>query len=773
MKENFKKHIIGIWMLFVILPATASPIKGKEVRDIIDKVNTYWQEKNTAESSSSWKNAAYHTGNMEVYFLTGNEKYRAYSEAWANYNHWAGTAGKNKAEWKYAPGETDEYVLFSDNQACFQTYIDLYMITGDGYRIARTREVMDYQVGTKQSDYLSSCDGLYMVMPVLSKLYKQTNDITYLNKLYEYMKYTDNIIFDEDENLYYRDVKYVYPQHKSFNGKKDFQASSDGWFFAGLAKVLKDLPVDYAHRDFFINKYKDMAKAIVELQQREGYWTRSMMDSGQAAGPETSSTALFTYGLLWGINNNYLDKTVYLPVVNKAWIYLSKVALQKDGCIGYVQPVGENTSREQALNSRSATGIGVGAFLLAACEYVRYLDSGNDTTRRYWTDLAWRMAEPVLSNMAEGKLHQNMTIEVSPNWDGRVKDVAYMEAFGRLMSGIAPWLSLPDDNTEEGKKRYQLRRWALESYKNAVDPHSPDYLLWHGHTQALVDAAYIAESFLRGYDQLWVPLDDTTKKRYIEEFIGMRRYETPYNNWLLFSAIIESFLAKAGAPHDQYRLNIAIRKMEEWYLGDGMYADGQGWDGDNKIALSFDYYSSYVIHAMYLETLQACVDANIKSGFIDYRRYYSRALKRAQRFALILERFISPEGTFPVLGRSITYRLAAMQPLALMGQYQELPAGIINGQVRAGLTAIMEHMFAGNDNFNEKGFLVLGFKGHQPGIADVYTDSGSLYMTSLAFLPLGLPATHPFWTDASRDWTSKRAWTKQPFPIDHHWSDQK
>lgn len=134
---------------------------------------------------------------------------------------------------------------------------------------------------------------------------------------------------------------------------------------------------------------------------------------------------------------------------------------------------------------------GVGAFLLAACEYVRYLEAPENQDRAYWCNLLYKMAAPVLSNMAEGNLKKNMLVEVSPNWDGRNKGVTYMETFGRLMAGVAPWLTLPDDDTEEGRMRKQLREWALKSYANAVDPANPDYLLWRGHGQALVDAAYV------------------------------------------------------------------------------------------------------------------------------------------------------------------------------------------------------------------------------------------------------------------------------------------
>ena len=386
------------------------------------------------------------------------------------------------------------------------------------------------------------------------------------------------------------------------------------------------------------------------------------------------------------------------------------------------------------------------------------------TDREYWCEQAWKMAQPVLENMAKGELQKNMKTEFSPSFDNRNRKVVYMETFGRLMAGIAPWLALPDDDTPEGQQRKQLREWALASYKNSVDPQSPDYLVWGAAGQNLVDAAYIAESFIRAYDALWVPLDDVTKQRYITEFKKLRSIEPPYTNWFLFSSTIESFIAKAVGlrDYDDFRVMMTIRKVEEWYVGDGWYADGP--------VFAFDYYSSYVFHAMYLETLQNMIDAKANTR-LEYKKYYDRALKRAQKFAIILERFISPEGTFPVIGRSTPYRLAAMQPLALMAWYQKLPSDLTNGQVRAALTAVMHRMFDQQQNYNDGGYLTIGFCGHQPETADWYTNNGSLYMTSLAFMPLGLAAEHPFWTDASEPWTQVKAWGGQPFPKDHRWAD--
>ncbi len=392
--------------------------------------------------------------------------------------------------------------------------------------------------------------------------------------------------------------------------------------------------------------------------------------------------------------------------------------------------------------------------------------------REYWCEQAWKMAQPVLENMAKGELQKNMKTEFSPSFDNRNRKVVYMETFGRLMAGLAPWLALPDSavgnsaaDLKELEMRRQLREWALASYKNSVDPDSPDYLVWGASGQNLVDAAYIAESFIRAYDALWVPLDDVTKERYINEFKKLRKYEPPYTNWFLFSSTIESFIAKAAGlkEYDDFRVMMTIRKVEEWYVGDGWYADGP--------VFAFDYYSSYVFHAMYLETLQNMIDAKQNGTRLEYKKYYDRALKRAQKYAIILERFISPEGTFPVVDRSSTYRMAALQPLALMAWYQKLPKELSNGQVRAALTASMHRMYDQQNNYNDGGFLTIGFCGSQPDMADWYTNNGSLYMTSLSLMPLGLPASHDFWTCPAEPWTQVKAWGGQPFPKDHRWAD--
>jgi len=369
--------------LFLLLFLTSPLVKAQhqeskeEVLEMLNRANTYWQSNNKPEVRAFWDHAAYHTGNMEAYAITKNEAYRKYSEDWAEHNKWMGAKSTDKSNWKYKYGETDEHVLFGDWQICFQTYIDLYHLQPDEYKIARAKVVMQYEMSTPNSDYWWWADGLYMVMPVMTKLYKVTGDQKYLDKLYEYFMYANSIMYDKKEKLYYRDAKYVYPKHKSTNGKKDFWARGDGWVFAGLAKVLKDLPANDPHRNEYLSKYLNMAKAIVKSQQPEGYWTRSILDAQHAPGPETSGTAFFTYGLLWGINNGYLKEKTYLPAAQKAWGYLTKTALQTNGKLGYVQSIGEKAIPGQVVDVNSTANFGVGAFLLAGCEMYRHLSNKN------------------------------------------------------------------------------------------------------------------------------------------------------------------------------------------------------------------------------------------------------------------------------------------------------------------------------------------------------------------------------------------------------------
>ena len=370
--------------MFLSLPLSAKTWTTDQVKDMIVRVNTYWQQNNKAETRSFWDPAAYHTGNMEVYKLINDEKQLDYTRRWAYHNNWSGATEADPRRWKYATyGEGKDFVLFGDWQVCFQTYIDLYNLAlanggtdADNYfMVKRAKEVMHYEAYSKNDDYWWWSDALYMVMPVMTKMYKLTGDTQYLDKLYANLLYADRIMLDEETGLYFRDARYVYPKHKSVNGKKDFWARGDGWVLAGLAKVLQDMPKDYKHYKFFGDKFQRLADIVAKTQQKEGYWTRSIMDPNHAPGPETSGTAFFTYGILWGVNNGYLAKKDYKKCIDRAWQYISETAVQADGKVGYVQPIGDRAIPGQTVDANSQANFGVGAVLLASCEYYRYINN--------------------------------------------------------------------------------------------------------------------------------------------------------------------------------------------------------------------------------------------------------------------------------------------------------------------------------------------------------------------------------------------------------------
>ncbi len=345
--------------------------KKDDVLFILNSVNQTWQEKHPTHGDFFWNRAVYYIGNMHAYEVTQNQDYLDYATAWAVRNNWRGRDGSSDpTQWKWTYGESYNYVLFGDNQVCFQVYADLYNLdpNHDPSKIARALEVMGYEISTDEEGYLWWVDGLFMVMPVLSKLYTITGEQLYLDKMYTYWKWYTDRMYDKEEDLYYRDANFVYPAHKTIAGKKDFWARGDGWIFAAFAKILQDVPETDIHRQEYITYYKKMAAALKKCQAAEGYWERSLIDPDQAPGYETSGTAFFTYGYAWGINNGILSEEEYGQTLEKAWNYLTNIAYQEDGTVGYIQPIGAQAIPGQILYTSSYYDFGVGAVLMAAAE---------------------------------------------------------------------------------------------------------------------------------------------------------------------------------------------------------------------------------------------------------------------------------------------------------------------------------------------------------------------------------------------------------------------
>ncbi|WP_344765472.1 DUF2264 domain-containing protein [Pedobacter ginsengiterrae] len=374
--------------------------------------------------------------------------------------------------------------------------------------------------------------------------------------------------------------------------------------------------------------------------------------------------------------------------------------------------------------------------------------------RAIWVKSLYKISYPVIHNLANETLKKNMPLEKLPNYGLNLTKVTYLEALGRTAAGVAPWLALPDDETEEGKMRKSLRLELLKGLANSVNPESPDYMNYRTESQPIVDAAYVAQAFIRAPEALWKPLDDLTKKRFVEEFKALRTRSGAYNNWLLFSGLTEGFLLSIGEQYDPARVQFAVNKMKEWYVGDSWYSDGEKF--------GMDYYNSYVIHPMLVDLMKILVDKKRAP-----QSEYDLVLKRMVRYSEYLERLISPEGTYPAYGRSITYRTAAFQALAQTALMEKLPDYVKPAQVRCGLTMVIYNLYNGSQNFDQQGWLVLGFNGHQPEVADIYTSTGSLYMATLGFLTLGLPADHKFWTDEAAPWTSLKAWKGEQIKKDY------
>lgn len=372
-----KKILLISMMILGLTPMNANAETSEEVLGLIVKANDYWQEHNSPYVRGFWDNAAYFTGNMEAYRLTGKAEYYQFSDKWCRHCEWKGAKSNDKKNWKYAwYGEGDDFVLFGDWQICFQTYIDMYNLVPAEYKVARAKEVMGYECDIEDNKFWWWADALYMVMPVMTKMYKLTGEERYLDKLYQNFLWSDSLMWDAEAQLYYRDGKYIWPKVKtSCDGGKSFWARGDGWVLAGLAKVLADMPKDYKGYPFFVKRFQQLAEGVARCQQADGYWSRSMLCEGDAPGPETSGTAFFCYGFEWGVNNGLLDAEKYKGTIESAWNYLKNTALQADGSIGYVQPIGEKPDPTKIVDSHSQAPFGTGAWLLAACERVRYLDA--------------------------------------------------------------------------------------------------------------------------------------------------------------------------------------------------------------------------------------------------------------------------------------------------------------------------------------------------------------------------------------------------------------
>jgi hypothetical protein len=377
------------------------------------------------------------------------------------------------------------------------------------------------------------------------------------------------------------------------------------------------------------------------------------------------------------------------------------------------------------------------------------------TDREYWLQQLDKMARPVLFNLANNNLKKAMPLGLSKRIDNAAarSKVAHLEAFGRIMSGIAPWLNLEGGSPKETALRDQYRRWALQSVANAVNPAAADYMVWDQGGQPLVDASFLALAFVR-CPWLWAHLNDTTRRQVAEAFLLTRKIKPVFSNWLLFSGMIEAFFCRYGLPWDEMRVDFCVRQFEQWYVGDGVYSDGT--------AYHWDYYNSFVIHP-YLTQIIEIINAARDS----YRSITNTIKERDARYAIIQERLVNADGSFPATGRSIVYRGGAFHHLADMAWQKRLPAALKPAQVRGALNAILHKTMDQPGTYTPDGWLTIGLCGAQPDLADVYNTTGSLYLCSEILLPLGLPETDEFWMAPPEQWSAQKIWSGQDAAGDH------
>jgi hypothetical protein len=376
------------------------------------------------------------------------------------------------------------------------------------------------------------------------------------------------------------------------------------------------------------------------------------------------------------------------------------------------------------------------------------------TDREYWLQTLLKIVDPVLTAAARGQLKANMPIEAAAGQLESRKVVSHLEALGRTLAGLAPWLEHQSADKAESAQQQRYATLARQAITLAVNPQSPDFLNFTQGGQPLVDAAFLAHALLRAPTQLWGKLPAATQAQLVQALQSTRVIKPGYSNWLLFTAMIEAALLKFTGSGDLVRLDYAIKQHLAWYKGDGAYGDGPDFH--------WDYYNSYVIQPMLLDVVRTLVEAKQETPTL-----LETLTARAHRYAQVQERLIGPDGSFAAFGRSLAYRCGAFQLLAQMALQQQLPPDLGAGQVRSALTAVIRRTMEPRGTFDANGWLQIGLCGHQPSIGETYISTGSLYLCTVAFLPLGLPATNTFWASPAADWTARRIWAGQDVKTDH------
>ena len=371
-----KRTILISLLALATLCTWAQGGNASEVLSTAQKVNQYFMKKYSDPTiptnvgrirpSSLWTRAVYYEGLMALNEVAPEQRYIDYTDAWANYHKWTPRNGITTTD--------------ADDQCCAQTYLDRYAMTKDARMIEHVRENLDHQMSTGKMGYWTWIDAIQMAMPVYSKMYRVTGERKYLDhamKMYTWSRDTcGGGLFNTKEGLWWRDADYV-PPYKESDGQNCYWSRGSGWVYAALVKVMTDI----GKKDKYYKRLKKdfvmMSEALLKCQRADGLWNPSLMSPVTYGGKELTGTALFLYGMSWGINNGVLKAKKYRPVCDRAWAALVKDCVHADGFLGWVQGTGKDPSAGQPLSYTKVPDFedyGTGCFLLGAAEYYKVLN---------------------------------------------------------------------------------------------------------------------------------------------------------------------------------------------------------------------------------------------------------------------------------------------------------------------------------------------------------------------------------------------------------------
>ena len=370
-----KRLYFAFVLLFVsTISISQSTVDRKQVLEEMMLANQYFMDKwpdtgktiitNKERPSNIWTRAVYYEGLMALHEIYPKEEFYQYALDWAN-SH----------EWGFRSGNTTRN---ADNYCAAQTYIDLYNLQPNPEKLKNTRSCMQKFLYTPQNDDWDWIDAIQMGMPVFAKMGVLDNDERYFEKMYQMYMATrneigDNGLYNEDDGLWWRDADFD-PPYKEPNGEDAYWSRGNGWVIGALAKTLAIIPEDAPHRKQYIDDLKEMAAALKKVQRKDGFWNVSLHDKKHFGGKELSGTALFVYGMAYGVNNGFLDRDEYLPVILKGWNAMVKEGLHDNGFLGYLQSTGKEPKDGQPLSYDKMPDFedyGLGCFLLAGSEVYR------------------------------------------------------------------------------------------------------------------------------------------------------------------------------------------------------------------------------------------------------------------------------------------------------------------------------------------------------------------------------------------------------------------